>query len=126
MRITFHTFFSPLYNFLPNRDPGCPTTLQPSSSLTSPFYVCSYIAPLAILLSLAGFCLSCFHFSLTFSIHLDHQTSWVSYFPTLWMVIPSIQFHPSQTIPTNRLLPASNSFLPTMLTLQLCQLIPKI
>lgn len=81
IRMTFHTFLSPLNNFLPHRGPGCPKALLPSSSLTSPFYVCSYIAPLAVLLSLAGFCLSCFHFSLTFSIHLDYQTSRVSYFP---------------------------------------------
>lgn len=85
IRITFHTFLSPLYNSLPHRGPGCPTALLPSSSLTSPFYVCSYIAPLAILLSVAGFCLSCFHFSLIFSIYLDHQTSQVFYFPTLLM-----------------------------------------
>lgn len=127
IRITFHTFLSPLYNSSPHRGPGCLTDL-PFSSLTSPCYVCSYIAPLPILLSLAGFCLSCFHFSLAFSIHLDHQTSWVSRFPILlMMMILSIQFlHSSQTFPTNSLLPPSNSFLPTMLALQLCQLIPEI
>lgn len=129
LRITFHIFLSSLYNFLPYRVPGYPIALLPSSSLTSPFYVCSYISPLAMLLSLAGFCLSCFCFSLTFSLHLDHQTSWISCFLT-WLVDDDLIYSIPSSFPghshTNSLLPASNSFLPNVLTLQLCQLIPKI
>lgn len=124
----FHTFLSPLYNLPPHRSPGCLIALLPSSSPTSPFYVCSYMSPLATLLSLAGFCLSCFHFCLTFPIHLDHQTSWVPYFPTLLVDDDprcSIPFcfpdHSYQQSP-----PSLKFFLPTMLTVQLCQLIPKI
>lgn len=100
LRITFHIFLSSLYNFLPYRVPGYPIALLPSSSLTSPFYVCSYVSPLACCLwqvSASHVSVSLWHFlSIWITRHPGSPVSPLG----LWMMISSIQFHPSsQAIP---------------------------